>query len=217
MYHLDKNFKISHTELIEHSMQIGHLWAPYYTDDPLRHYHNVYHIQDMISTAWAMEIDLYFSTLWAILFHDAVYIPSFGDNEEASAHLSRIVLETSKLFSDVPTQEIASLVEDGIIATKTHHYAINAGDEDYDNNPATNMNYLIDLDLFVNYKNYQENIKNIEKEFSFLPREQWVNGRKEFLQKMISRDTIFITDRFVEYTDPYKQLMCEELESLGNE
>ena len=67
-----------------------HLLAFY--DEPHRYYHNRVHIREMLDAALKHELKLSAAQTFAVLAHDAVYVPGAqrGDNETLSAQLMRV-------------------------------------------------------------------------------------------------------------------------------
>jgi predicted metal-dependent HD superfamily phosphohydrolase len=61
-------------------------------DEPHRYYHNRVHIREMLDAALKHELKLSAAQTFAVLAHDAVYVPGAqrGDNETLSAQLMRV-------------------------------------------------------------------------------------------------------------------------------
>ena len=104
----------------------GALWYEKLTRayaEPQRHYHNQQHIAECLAefdgarhlTQQPAAVEL---ALW---FHDAVYDPKAGDNEEQSAAMARNCLETGG------ASRFAATVSDLVMVTKSH--TIEAGSD----------------------------------------------------------------------------------------
>jgi predicted metal-dependent HD superfamily phosphohydrolase len=61
-------------------------------DEPHRYYHNREHIREMLDAALKHELKLSAPQTFAVLAHDAVYVPGAqrGDNETLSAQVMRV-------------------------------------------------------------------------------------------------------------------------------
>ena len=123
-----------------------------------RYYHNIEHIQEMISNAKKRNI-LTDELFLAIIFHDIIYNPKADDNEEKSAEL---------FYSYIKNDEI----KQAILDTKTHK--------------ATNKisKQLCDLDLDVLWNDYETFInfeKKIFKEYQFVEYSVYKEKRIEVL------------------------------------
>ncbi|MDR7210502.1 putative metal-dependent HD superfamily phosphohydrolase [Flavobacterium piscis] len=148
-----------------------------------RHYHNLIHIKDMIEC-----YDLYFDqlncpneVLFAIFYHDYVYISSKKDNELKSAKYALAILPENANLN-------RQLVFDAIVATQLHQH-----------NEIEDINWLIDFDLKVlarawdDYKIYFEQIR---KEYRIYPDFLYKPGRVKALKHFLENEFIFQTDEF---------------------
>eukprot|EP00904_Undaria_pinnatifida_P010106 jgi/Undpi1/6225/HiC_scaffold_20.g08709.m1 len=152
-----------------------------------RHYHTLEHVADMLEGA-----DRDFSNLGrpglvqlAIFFHDLVYNPKSGSNEEDSDALFRIFSEAVGL-----NPSDASTVSRYIIATKRHDVS---DSEDQD------LRAFIDLDMAVvgrersAYFTYASQIRN---EYIHVPADTYCRKRAEILRDFLATDSIFATDQY---------------------
>ena len=167
-----------------------------------RYYHNLNHLQGMIAELKTVEtlIDDLDSMLFSIFYHDVIYDPQRGDNEEASAdllvqHLQRTTFPT-----------ISKSVRQ-ITCTKTHSYV---GDVDTDT--------FVDIDLSIlgkSWKVYNEYAQNIRREYSMYPDEMYSMGRAKVLRSIIGKDWIYGTNIFREkYEQVARENMEQELRGL---
>ncbi|MBD3213471.1 MAG: hypothetical protein GF311_12760 [Candidatus Lokiarchaeota archaeon] len=128
-------------------------------DSSNRHYHNLTHINLMLSEVkrFKNRIDDYDSVLFAIWFHDIIYDPLKGDNEERSAECAREFL----VKINYEKNRIRK-IEELILRTKDH--TIQDGNENYD------LNLFLDLDLLIlgmEREQYVKYAKNIKKRIRF--------------------------------------------------
>lgn len=77
------------------------LLKPYY-DVPGRHYHTWLHVMGSMEFYLDNFGPLEFPSALALAGHDAIYVPGYAQNEEASAQL------VERLFSDYPQEAIAA-------------------------------------------------------------------------------------------------------------
>lgn len=121
----------------------------------------------------------------AIWFHDAVYVPGRGDNEEASAALADHALASGGVAQPV-RDRIRSLV------LATRHTAVPHG---------TDARILADIDLAIlGADPYRFGIydRAIRREFHTLPDPEFRAGRAAVLRSFLARPTIYHTEAFRE-------------------
>jgi len=121
----------------------------------------------------------------ALWFHDAVYDPAAGDNEERSAELAKSCLAEARVSGD-----IAEIVSRLILATKKHE---DGADPD--------VSLMIDVDLSIlgrepnRFLEYEEGIR---REYSWVPSFLFTSKRNEILEGFLARERIFRTAWFYE-------------------
>ena len=153
--------------------------------EPQRHYHNQQHIAECLAEfdqarSWARQPAAVEFALW---FHDAVYDPKAGDNEEKSAALARGCLaegNAARLF----TETVVKLV----LATKNH-----PGHSDAD------TDLIVDVDLSIlgrDEKRFVEYETQIRQEYSWVPASIFAPKRIEILERFLARERIFSTNWF---------------------
>lgn len=164
--------------------------APWYAKlteaytEPQRHYHNQQHIAECLAefeaarhlTQQPVAVEL---ALW---FHDAVYDPKAGDNEEQSAEMARNCLATTGLSG------LTTTVAELVMATKSH---VTAGDPD--------AALLVDVDLSIlgqSEARFAEYEAQIREEYRWVPKLIFNSKRKEILQRFLDRPRIYATDYF---------------------
>jgi len=169
----------------EHSKYIAHNVSNIY-DRPWTHYHSHYHINYINEFVNKNNIKLETWQKLSIYFHDAIYYPGDPHNEIGSAEYAY-----SLLHGHISSYELER-AHKVICLTKEHTKDYLVMDDA--------MAMVMDLDLanlgsdFVNYCRASE---DIEKEFSYLTKEEYLIGRKSFIETMLARDSIFRTEIFL--------------------
>jgi predicted metal-dependent HD superfamily phosphohydrolase len=153
--------------------------------EPHRHYHTLQHLRACLAHLDAAaslaqhpaEVEL---ALW---FHDAVYDPRCGDNEERSAEWAWRSILAAGCEEDV-AQRVQSLV----LATKGHE----AGD-------SPDARLLVDIDLAIlgaapaRFDAYEDEIR---AEYAHVPEAQFRSGRTQVLNAFLARERIYLTSAF---------------------
>jgi predicted metal-dependent HD superfamily phosphohydrolase len=175
------------TELGAHTIDGGlfnQLVAAY--SEAHRHYHTLQHLRECFAHLEAAaslgrrpaEVEL---ALW---FHDAVYDPQRGDNEERSAQWAGRSILAAGCDSDV-AQRVQALV----LATRSH--------EAMDADPDTQL--LLDVDLAIlgaAPARYAEYERQIRAEYAHVPDEDFRRGRAQLLSQLLARPRIYATEAF---------------------
>lgn len=170
---------------------------------PERHYHTMYHVQDLLLQIRSLPITKTQKEIlaYAALFHDVIYIPGAKDNEIKSANFAVTWLE--KLHVSKPHIDTVYQL---IIATYNH----------ISDDPLIQL--FLDMDLSIlgsSPKVYTQYYTSIRNEYSKIPLQRYTIGRKYFLQQALDRDRIFNT---VQYHTMYEQQarinIQEELNAL---
>jgi predicted metal-dependent HD superfamily phosphohydrolase len=153
--------------------------------EPHRHYHNLQHIAECLTEFDAarhlarqpVAVEL---ALW---FHDAVYDPQAGDNEERSAALAQQCLREAAA-ADSLAETVARLV----LATKRHEVG---ADPD--------AAIMVDVDLSIlgrDERRFFEYEDQIRREYAWVPAAVFASKRAELLQGFLARKHVFVTDWF---------------------
>lgn len=214
----------------------GRLWEKYiaarYTE-PQRHYHTLAHLEEMLRRLDEFEANAPAAHRLpaggtqrlvlelALLFHDAVYDPQRGDNEERSAvwfesfwEESRLLATTGGdaacegplLWDDARAAEgVRAEVVDFILKTKHHmsvvpcytHRACRGGDATPPPPPA--LHIFLDLDLAVlgsEADRYRQYASDIRKEYAWHSEADYCRGRAAFLRDFLSHPQWFKTKFF---------------------
>jgi len=152
-------------------------------DEPQRAYHTATHIAEVLEwfdvvaadVGWAMPREVYA----AIVFHDAVYVPGAKDNEARSAAWA--------LAEGFP-QRTAELVE----LTARHGHLTPA---DVDRDAAL----FLDCDMAIvaaepaRFATYD---REIAFEYQHVPPAAYAAGRRAFLDGLLAKPRIFLSDYF---------------------
>lgn len=180
-------------------------------NEPHRHYHNMTHINTLISRFEKIPAcDLGFSlggdgpqmmadVIW---FHDCYYDPySPGLNERMSANIYRSVVDSGTRR----VSSTADAVEDIILATADHLTTHNFADRHWASSTqevgVRVAELFMDLDLHMfAYTGLQavDINRRIRDEYYRTSDEEFNIGRGEFLLKLLERKKIFYTDIFAD-------------------
>jgi predicted metal-dependent HD superfamily phosphohydrolase len=149
--------------------------------EPQRAYHTLQHLEEclcLLDDSAGEQPALLEMAFW---FHDAVYDPKVGDNEERSADLAALAL--SDLGASAVTIERVRRL---IMLTKTHQPSDDADEA-----------LLIDIDLAIlgqSVERFDEYEAQIRFEYSWVPEEVYREKRAEVLCGFLNRDQIFVTE-----------------------
>jgi len=166
--------------------------------EPHRVYHRLNHIVQMFEFAKTHGVTLSPEQMYAVLFHDAVYVPGAKDNEEKSAEVF-LDWETSQhkfLFK-------TDLIKQIILDTKEEVPTIEESE------------LVIDLDLhqLAYTPEFQNNALLIREEFlPFVGEEGYNRGRAAWLKGMLARQTIFVSNH-----PAFRSIECAARWNLQNE
>lgn len=139
--------------------------------------------------------------LFAIFYHDVVYVPGKGDNEYQSAVLAKRALEQLGVPSGM-IEEVQHFIE----ATRQHKLPADADPD---------LKYFIDFDLDIlsaEREAYLSYLINVRREYGHLPTGQFAGGRGAFLRSMLSQEHIFYTESFRAKEEKARKNMHWELQ-----
>ncbi|MBW4576638.1 MAG: hypothetical protein KME08_15290 [Aphanothece sp. CMT-3BRIN-NPC111] len=148
-----------------------------------RYYHTLEHIDHVLSTIQTLQNhtkDLATVQL-AAWFHDAIYDSQANDNEEKSANYARELLQAL----GIPSSVIANVTR-LIVNTKQHQAAVEDSDSQV----------LLDADLAILSSKpiqYWEYADKIRQEYAWVPETQYIEGRKQVLERFLQRNRIYFT------------------------
>ena len=174
--------------------------------EPSRQYHDERHLDDCLAQLDQVEglVERERRLLrWAILWHDLVYDPGQGDNEERSAERAQRELLACGV-NEADAAEVARLIK----LTKGHH--ADAGDR--------LGALLVSIDLSIlgaepdRYRAYAEAVR---KEYDHLADVEWREGRAFVLADLLTADPLFPESGFRSRLEVQaRRNMEEELKSL---
>lgn len=147
-------------------------------NEPHRFYHNIVHIHSMLDAALACRPSNSGLVNLIIWYHDAIYDPRCKDNEEKSADLAIEQLKDHLSVEDV------DIVAGGILLTK-HQFGSNLLSRD--------MSIVVDsdLDILSHHWRYMDYARAIRKEYAHLNDAEYIAGRKQFLEKMLRKNSYY--------------------------
>ena len=154
---------------------------------PGRRYHNLAHIEAVLSHARALAGDEMLSLddrailALAVCSHDVVYERKPGEDEQASAAWARDRLRECGLAS----QDVERVAR-AVLATVGHAAA--------DDDPVVAV--LLDADLAVlggETKAYDRYVESVRAEYGDLDDAAWSSGRTVVLERLAERESIFLT------------------------
>ena len=153
--------------------------------EPHRHYHNLNHLADLYAQLEMIQalIQDWPTLLYSLFYHDIVYEVERNDNEEKSA-----LLAVERMTNIGIPQDMITLCQDQIIATKTHLVSARS-----------DTNYFTDADLSIlgrDWQTYDSYRHNIRKEYEIYPEPMYQQGRRMVVQHFLSMDRIYKTDQF---------------------
>ncbi len=156
---------------------------------PPRAYHSLDHVIEVVEHWRDVAVRLGWRRpcegFLALLYHDAVYVAGRGDNEAMSAAFARAHV------GGLPGVDIAE-VERLIMLTASHGRTLPA---EVDGETAL----LLDCDLAIlgaPADRFAEYDRAIAIEYGHLPREDYRVGRRRFLERLLARPRIFLSDDF---------------------
>lgn len=149
---------------------------------PHRHYHTKRHLDDCLGQLDRVEgLSERERRLlkWAILWHDAIYDPGRGDNEERSAELARFDLAACGVAMD-DAEEVARLIR------LTFAHRVGRGDR--------LGALLVSIDLSIlgsEPERYAAFVAEVRREYERLPDELWRAGRAAVLKWQLAADPLY--------------------------
>ncbi|RAY13315.1 metal-dependent phosphohydrolase [Actinomadura craniellae] len=151
--------------------------------EPHRRYHTARHLAAVLDLVdeLAGHADDADAVRFAAWFHDAVYNPERGDNEERSARLAERMLTDT----DLPAPTVAEVAR---LVRLTESHAPGPGDR--------NGQVLCDADLAIlaaDPRSYAEYAAAVRAEYAFVPDELFERGRAQVLRALLDLPTLFHT------------------------
>ena len=153
--------------------------------EPVRHYHSLQHLRECLELLEAARDYAHrpASVALALWFHDAVYDPRAGDNEERSAQWAFEAVRAAGL-----SPKLGDSVHALVMATKQHGPA---------QDPDTQL--LVDIDLAIlgaPPDRFAESTAQIREEYVHVPEPEWRVARARVVRGFLERPAIYVTPRF---------------------
>ena len=150
---------------------------------PTRAYHNLDHIEACLDEFEIVKelADDSLAVEAAIWFHDVIYVPNASDNEARSAELFR------EAARDAADSDFADSVVALILVT-THRHTPTDPDQQF----------LCDIDLAsfgATWERYIKDSTGLREESTYNARD-YIIRQRAFLQRLLDRPRIFLTDFF---------------------
>jgi predicted metal-dependent HD superfamily phosphohydrolase len=165
--------------------------------EPPRAYHHFGHVLEVLGhyrdidegPGWHRPAEV----LFAVLYHDAVYVPGRSDNEAASARLAVEHLSRWQLEAGID----ASRVSDLILLT-ARHGAIET--ESLGDGPdAEDTRRFLDCDMAIlaaDPARFAAYDREIAEEYRAVPRWLYRIKRRQFFKRLLASRRIFLSDHF---------------------
>jgi predicted metal-dependent HD superfamily phosphohydrolase len=150
--------------------------------EPWRHYHDVEHLAEVLTALDELARPAPTTVRLAAWFHDAIYDPRAGDNEERSAELATATLPAAGIAAD-EVSEVVRLVR----LTATHDPAADDADG----------KLLCDADLAIlgaTPSRYERYVAAVRAEYAHVPDAEFRAGRDRILRGFADRVRIYSTD-----------------------
>ncbi len=155
--------------------------------EPQRAYHTWAHIEALLRWFGEVQGDLHDreAVLQAVLFHDAVYDPTRGDNEVRSAHLLR-----ERMAGRVDPDTLERAVR---LVEATHKHLIPDGVP-----PAEAADAAVFLDMDLSILGATEPVfdryeRDIRREYAHVPDEAFRAGRGAVLRRFADRERLYFS------------------------
>ncbi|CAG0883952.1 unnamed protein product [Darwinula stevensoni] len=164
-------------------------------EDESRHYHTFTHIHHLFQLMEEHDdkISNREAVSFAIFFHDIIYNPQAGDNEEQSADKFHLFAEEAGIEKDSALyKQVTELIRlTATHMTEEHTAEWTFGTED--------KHYFLDMDMAVLGSSPEEYLKyaaNICKEYAFLPQDAYQKLRAKVLRVFLKIPNIYATREF---------------------
>jgi predicted metal-dependent HD superfamily phosphohydrolase len=159
---------------------------------PGRAYHNADHLRAVVDwfhvvareVGWQRPREVFF----ALLFHDAVYVPGAKDNETESAKLAERDIAKWLPAGSIDGSRVRRLIE-----LTARHGSLGATELDRDEA------LFLDCDMSIlgapapAYDAYE---RGVAEEYAAVPPDLYRMGRRKFLEQVLSLETIFFSPYF---------------------
>lgn len=168
-------------------------------ESPPRAYHHFGHVRDVLAhyrdvaagPGWHRPREVWF----AVLYHDAIYVPGRRDNEARSARLAETHLARWPPGTDIDSARVSAL----ILAT-ARHGALRAGDF-ADDADGDDMRRFLDCDMAIlgaAPEVFAAYDRAIADEYRAVPRWLYRRKRRAFFRMLLGSERIYLSDVFRE-------------------
>lgn len=165
-----------------------------------RHYHSFTHVEYMLDILLKIrhEFPDFDAVVFATIYHDIIYDAQSSNNEVNSSTIADEHLTLLQVKS-----ETIKITSDMIIATKHHNKT---------NKKAIDL--FLDADMAIlgsNWYTFEAYNKQVRDEYSMYSDEDFNHGRKHFIQSLLQRESIFISEYFQSQFEKQAQSNCKRL------
>lgn len=183
-----------------------------------RYYHTLSHVHHMLDklTAYEDKLKNPKEVALAVYFHDVIYDPRAGDNEEQSAVTFEKFAEEclcSGSEHGVERQRVCEM----IMLTKKHQTPAHMAENEYGD---SDEHYLLDFDMAIlgeQSSEYRLYSANIQREYAHIPNKEYCRRRAHVLKEFLGTRRIYCTEVFHEkYEENAKKNILNEIASLSN-
>jgi predicted metal-dependent HD superfamily phosphohydrolase len=198
-----------------------------YGEDPVRRYHTLEHIDDLLGQFQECSWTHPEGMMLCLFFHDVVYDPTRGDNEEQSCAVLEEFLDEVR-----PHEEVAVASTVGVLCTKYHSVAVPASPAEgvssvtgrvstaqlglLEVGTVADIAQFLDLDMSIlasDPERYGLYARQIREEYAHIPQDEFVRGRAAFLRSASGRTT-YLTPQFEHLNARARRNMERELQLL---
>jgi predicted metal-dependent HD superfamily phosphohydrolase len=162
-------------------------------EEPPRHYHTFDHVRAVLRQYEAVQTDIGWdhpTEVWlAVLCHDAIYEVGKKDNETRSAEFARELIERWLSDIEVDTEYVSELIE-----LTARHGRLQAREL------SPEQALFVDCDMAIlgaDPEQFAAFERGVEAEYTqLLSKSDYAAGRREFLQRVLDSDRIYLSDYF---------------------
>lgn len=167
--------------------------------DPPRAYHHIGHVRDVLAhyrdvaagPGWHRPHEVWF----AVLYHDAIYVPGRSDNEARSARVAETHLARWWPQADIDHARVSAL-----IAATARHGAWRPDDFARDDD-GDDMRHFLDCDMAIlgaAPEVFAAYDRAIAEEYRAVPRWLYRRRRRAFFRMLLESERIYLSDFFRE-------------------
>jgi predicted metal-dependent HD superfamily phosphohydrolase len=168
---------------------------------PPRAYHHIGHVGEVLGhfaavaqgPGWWRPREV----AWAVLYHDAIYVPGRRDNETASARLALAHLQRWPPEIEIDRSSVIAMIE-----LTARHGRLRRGDVEIasaDSENTDDILHFLDCDMAIlaaPEARFDAYDLEIAEEYRAVPRWLYRRKRREFFRKLLDSDRIYLSDFF---------------------